>query len=94
MKGVPLKLGIMCTIAPEPIVDLISELRRQREGIEFQLSDANAWDLQSSCCTVIRGRDHCIPGQEPDVCLTSCHSSGSRSWPRCLASIGLPLETQ
>jgi LysR family transcriptional regulator, hydrogen peroxide-inducible genes activator len=70
MKGVPLKLGIMCTIAPEPIVDLISELRRQHEGIEFQLSDANAWDLQKQLLHGdLEAAIYCIPGQEPDVCL-------------------------
>src|SRR6266566_1795736 len=46
LKKSTLKLGIMCTIAPDQIIDLIGSIQRHHPGVELQLSDANAWDLQ------------------------------------------------
>jgi LysR family transcriptional regulator, hydrogen peroxide-inducible genes activator len=43
---VPLKLGIMSTISPTEIVDLIVALKTQYEGLELRLCDASAGDLR------------------------------------------------
>src|SRR5712691_297327 len=46
MKHTPLKLGIMCTIGPVNLVGLLSGLKTQYPGIELQLVDAGAPQLQ------------------------------------------------
>ena len=46
LKRVPLKLGIMSTISPDEIVDLIAALKTRYEGLELRLCDANARDLR------------------------------------------------
>jgi LysR family transcriptional regulator, hydrogen peroxide-inducible genes activator len=45
-ERVPLKLGIMSTISPTEIVDLIAALKTQYEGLELRLCDASAGDLR------------------------------------------------
>jgi len=46
LKGTPLKLGIMCTIGPSNFVGLLTNLQAQYPGIELQIMDAGASDLQ------------------------------------------------
>jgi LysR family transcriptional regulator, hydrogen peroxide-inducible genes activator len=46
MKKIPLKLGIMSTISPNEIVDLIAALEARYEGLELRLCDASAADLR------------------------------------------------
>ena len=46
LSEVPLKLGIMSTISPIEIVDLIAALKTQYEGLELRLCDASAGDLR------------------------------------------------
>ena len=46
LKRVPLKLGIMCTISPDEIVDLIAALKTRHDGLELRLCDANAEELR------------------------------------------------
>jgi len=67
LKKTALKLGIMCTIAPDQIIDLIGSVQGNHPGIELQLSDANAWDLQERLIEgALEVAIYCIPGQEPD----------------------------
>ena len=67
LKKTILKLGIMCTIAPDQIIDLIGSIQRHHPGVELQLSDANAWDLQERLIEgALEVAIYCIPGQEPD----------------------------
>jgi LysR family transcriptional regulator, hydrogen peroxide-inducible genes activator len=67
LKHARLKLGIMCTIAPSEIVDLIGAVRTRHPGIELQLSDANGWELEER---LLQGdlevAIYCLPGREPD----------------------------
>ena len=46
LKKVPLKLGIMSTISPDEIVDLIAALKTRHDGLELRLCDANAEELR------------------------------------------------
>jgi LysR family transcriptional regulator, hydrogen peroxide-inducible genes activator len=46
LKRVPLKLGIMSTISPDEIIDLIATLKMRHDGLELRLCDANARDLR------------------------------------------------
>jgi len=52
LKGTPLKLGIMCTIGPSNFVGLLTNLQAQYPGIELQIMDAGASDLQ---CRLLEG---------------------------------------
>jgi DNA-binding transcriptional LysR family regulator len=47
LKGTPLKLGVMCTIGPGNFVGLLSSLQLQYPGIELQIMDAGAGELQA-----------------------------------------------
>jgi len=67
LKRVPLKLGIMSTISPDEIVDLIASLKSRHKGLELQLCDASAPELRDrllggSLEVVI----YALPGEEPD----------------------------
>ena len=67
LQKVPLKLGIMSTISPDEIIEMIANLRTRYEGIELQLCDANARDLRRRLLegdleVVI----YALPGEEPD----------------------------
>jgi LysR family transcriptional regulator, hydrogen peroxide-inducible genes activator len=67
LKRVPLKLGVMSTISPDEIVDLIASLKSRHEGLELQLCDASAPELRDrllggSLEVVI----YALPGEEPD----------------------------
>ena len=46
LKRVPLKLGMMSTISPAEIVELIAALKKRHEGLELRLCDSNAKDLR------------------------------------------------
>ena len=67
LRHTPLKLGIMCTIAPNQIVSLIGAVQARHEGIELKMSDANGWELEER---LLQGdlevAIYCIPGQEAD----------------------------
>ena len=66
-KSTTLKLGIMCTIAPDQIIELIGSIRSRHPGIELQLCDANAWDLQKQLLEgALEIAIYCLPGREPD----------------------------
>jgi len=62
-----LKLGIMCTIAPDQILDLIAAIQLCHPGVELQLCEANAWDLQRRLLDgELEIAIYCIPGSAPD----------------------------
>ena len=67
MKKVPLKLGIMSTISPDEIVDLIAALKTRHEGLELSLCDADAKTLRER---LIAGElevvIYALPGEEVD----------------------------
>jgi LysR family hydrogen peroxide-inducible transcriptional activator len=67
LKKTPLRLGIMSTIAPDQIIDLIAAIRARHPGIELQLCDSDVNDLRKRLTEgelelVIYAR----PGGEPD----------------------------
>jgi DNA-binding transcriptional LysR family regulator len=67
LKRATLKLGVMCTIAPVQLVDLIGTLQTRYEGIELELVDASAHVLQERLCTGdLEVAIYCLPGEEPD----------------------------
>src|SRR6266446_3220565 len=67
LKRVPLKLGIMSTISPDEIVELIAALKTRHQGLELRLCDASARELRDR---LIAGDleviIYAMPGEEPD----------------------------
>ena len=65
LKRVPLKLGIMTTISPGEIVDLIAALKIRHDGLELRLCDANAKDLRERLLTGdLEVVIYALPGEE------------------------------
>jgi len=67
LNKTPVKLGIMCTIAPDQIIDLIAAVRTRHPGVELRLCDSDAKDLRAR---LIDGDFelviYALPGEEPD----------------------------
>lgn len=67
LKKTTLKLGIMCTIAPNQLVDLISSLQVRYPDIELELTDSSAVELNRR---LLKGElevaIYCLPGGETD----------------------------
>jgi DNA-binding transcriptional LysR family regulator len=67
MRRVPLKLGIMSTISPTEIVDLISALKLRHAGLELRLCDANARDLRDRLLAGdLEAAIYALPGEGAD----------------------------
>jgi DNA-binding transcriptional LysR family regulator len=67
LKRVPLKLGIMSTISPDEIVDLIAALKTRHDGLELHLCDANARELRERLLTGdLEVVIYALPGEERD----------------------------
>ena len=67
LENTPLKLGIMCTIAPRHLVDLITAVHARHRGLELHLADAPAKLLQER---LINGElevaVYCLAGDQKD----------------------------
>jgi LysR family transcriptional regulator, hydrogen peroxide-inducible genes activator len=48
LKRTALKLGVMCTVSPTHLVDLLRSVQSRYEGIELQLFDASAPNWRSA----------------------------------------------
>jgi DNA-binding transcriptional LysR family regulator len=67
VRRVPLKLGIMSTISPDEIVDLIANIRTRHPDVELKLCDANAKDLRERLLAGdLEVVIYALPGEEPD----------------------------
>ena len=67
LKRVPLKLGIMSTISPDEIVDLIAALKTRHDGLELRLCDATARELRERLLTGdLEVVIYALPGEELD----------------------------
>ena len=63
----PLKLGIMSTISPNEIIDLIADIRTRHPDVELKLCDANANDLRARLLAGdLEVAIYALPGEEPD----------------------------
>jgi LysR family transcriptional regulator, hydrogen peroxide-inducible genes activator len=68
----PLKLGIMSTISPEEIVDLIANIRTRHSEVELKLCDADAKDLRARLLAGdLEVAIYALPGKEPDERIQS-----------------------
>jgi DNA-binding transcriptional LysR family regulator len=67
LKRVPLKLGIMSTISPDEIVDLIAALKTHHDGLELRLCDANARELRERLlASDLEAVIYALPGEQHD----------------------------
>jgi LysR family hydrogen peroxide-inducible transcriptional activator len=67
LKRVPLKLGIMSTISPDEIVDLIAALKLRHDGLELRLCDASARELRDRLLAGdLEVVIYALPGEEFD----------------------------
>src|SRR5271166_2442894 len=65
LKKLNLKLGIMCTIAPAELVDLISAIRTRHPGIDVEMVDASARELNDKLLDgEIDVAIYCLPADE------------------------------
>jgi LysR family hydrogen peroxide-inducible transcriptional activator len=68
VQRLPLKLGIMSTISPDEIVDLIANIRTRHPDVELKLCDSNANDLRSRLLAGdLEVVIYALPGEEPDL---------------------------
>jgi DNA-binding transcriptional LysR family regulator len=66
-KKWPLKLGIMSTISPDEIVDLIANIRTRHPEVELKLCDASAKDLRAGLlANDLEVAIYALPGKEFD----------------------------
>jgi DNA-binding transcriptional LysR family regulator len=66
-KKVPLKLGVMSTISPNEIIDLIAMLEEKYPGLELKLSDADAKGLRARLLQgELEAVIYALPGEEAD----------------------------
>jgi LysR family transcriptional regulator, hydrogen peroxide-inducible genes activator len=67
LKKTPLKIGIMSTIAPDQIIDLIAAIKTRHPGIELHLCDSDASDLRKRLTDgELELAIYARPGGEPD----------------------------
>jgi LysR family transcriptional regulator, hydrogen peroxide-inducible genes activator len=68
VRRLPLKLGIMSTISPDEIIDLIANIRTRHPDVELKLCDSNANDLRSRLLAGdLEVVIYALPGEEPDL---------------------------
>ena len=67
LKKTTLKLGVMCTIAPDQLVDLVCGVQSRNPGIELEIVDSSAGKLEER---LIEGdlevAIHCPPANQTD----------------------------
>jgi LysR family transcriptional regulator, hydrogen peroxide-inducible genes activator len=63
----PLKLGIVSTISPDEVIDLVANIRTHHPEVELRLCDANAKDLRARLLAGdLEVAIYALPGEEPD----------------------------
>jgi LysR family transcriptional regulator, hydrogen peroxide-inducible genes activator len=67
LKRTTLKLGVMCTIPPNHLVELVCGIQKRHSGIELEIVDASARQLEDRLVAGdLEVAIYCVPGQEPD----------------------------
>ena len=67
LKKTGLKLGVMCTIAPAQLIDLVGAIQSRYPGIELEICDASARELNQRLLDgALEVAIYCLPGDEPD----------------------------
>jgi LysR family transcriptional regulator, hydrogen peroxide-inducible genes activator len=67
LKRTTLKLGVMCTIAPDQLIELVCGLQSRHPGIEIEIVDASARALEERLVAGdLEVTIHCPPANQPD----------------------------
>jgi LysR family transcriptional regulator, hydrogen peroxide-inducible genes activator len=67
LKKMPLKLGIMSTISPDEIVELVAVVRSHHPGVELHLCDADAKSLRGRLLSgELEVAIYALPSTQPD----------------------------
>jgi LysR family hydrogen peroxide-inducible transcriptional activator len=67
LKKMPLKLGIMSTISPDEIVELVAVVRSHHPGVELHLCDADARSLRERLLSgELEVAIYALPSTQPD----------------------------
>jgi LysR family transcriptional regulator, hydrogen peroxide-inducible genes activator len=67
LKNTTLKLGVMCTVAPNFLIDLIAKIRMDNPGIELELIDASAREINDRLIEgALEAAIYCLPPDESD----------------------------
>ncbi|MBZ9734379.1 LysR family transcriptional regulator substrate-binding protein [Mesorhizobium sp. CA18] len=75
----PLKVGIMSTIAPDEIIELIAAVRAHHPGVELHLCDADAASLRRRLIEgELEAAIYALPSDAPTKKCTPCRFSRSR----------------
>lgn len=62
-----LKLGVMCTIGPNQLIDLFARIRTEHPGIELELTNASARELNDQLLAgTLEVAIFCLPADEED----------------------------
>jgi len=62
-----LKLGVMCTIGPNQLIDLFTRIRTDHPGIELELTNASARELNEQLLAgALEVAIYCLPDDEED----------------------------
>jgi LysR family transcriptional regulator, hydrogen peroxide-inducible genes activator len=62
-----LKLGVMCTIGPNQLIDLFTRIRTEHPGIELELTNASARELNDQLLAgTLEVAIFCLPADEED----------------------------
>src|SRR5688572_11805595 len=63
LKKTTLKLGVMCTIQPDELLELIAGIQARHPGIELEIIDASAAQLEDRLLNgALEVAIYCIPG--------------------------------
>jgi DNA-binding transcriptional LysR family regulator len=67
LKKSKLKVGVMCTIAPNQLIELFGSLRARYPGVEIELTDASARQLDARLLEGdLEVAIYCLPGEKAD----------------------------
>ena len=67
LKKSKLKVGVMCTIAPNELIELFGSLRARYPGVEIELTDASARQLDARLLEGdLEVAIYCLPGEKAD----------------------------
>jgi LysR family hydrogen peroxide-inducible transcriptional activator len=67
LKKSKLKVGVMCTIAPNQLIELFGSLRARYPGLEIELTDASARQLDARLLEGdLEVAIYCLPGEKAD----------------------------
>ncbi|WP_292366708.1 LysR family transcriptional regulator [Mesorhizobium sp.] len=67
LKKMPLRVGIMSTIAPDEIIELIAAVRRHHPGVELHLCDSDAVNLRKRLLEGdLEAAIYALPSDVPD----------------------------